>query len=58
MPLPKDEDFKLGHYLSFRFFLASFRFIGGDLWQLEDDRGEKPTGKTWIERGWTMVKTW
>jgi hypothetical protein len=38
------------------FFWASFRFIGGDLWQLEDDRGEKPTGKTWLDDGEIVVR--
>jgi hypothetical protein len=51
MPLPKPEEAKLGHHLSFRVFLALFWLIGADLWQLEGDEVEDGMGKTWIQRG-------
>jgi hypothetical protein len=58
MPQPKGKDFKLGHYLSFWFLEDSLRFLGGYLRGLEDDKGEKTTGKVWTKRGQNMVKTW
>ena len=45
-----------GVVVGFRFFLGSFRLFGGDPWQLEDDRGEKPAGKTWLEDGENVVR--
>jgi len=50
------EEFKLGHHLSFWFLVDSLRFLVGYLRGLEDDKGEKTTGKVWTKRGQNMVK--
>jgi hypothetical protein len=42
----------------FPVFRGSLRFLGEYLWGLEDDKGEKKTGKAWTKRGEHMVETW
>jgi hypothetical protein len=57
MPNSKPEEFKLGHYLSFRFFGGPLRLIGGYLRGLEDDKGETTIAKRGEKRGEKMVKS-
>jgi hypothetical protein len=58
MPLPKDEEFKLGHHLSFGFFFGFWGISNlkplGFLTRKRDDFERKIVVKTW----WLSAKTW
>jgi hypothetical protein len=54
MPNLKPEEFKLGHYLSFRFFGFRCVFLGGYLREWRTTKAKRRTGK----RGQNVVRIW